>query len=118
MASAPNPTADSTARARKGAFRRARGFWERVTEGLAINQLWGQFKSEAEAGYALYSHDVDWDSINREQKKWKRKLRSGWALFQALLMKLSPARRVLLLLALILLVSHPEFHGERGQVSL
>jgi sigma-B regulation protein RsbU (phosphoserine phosphatase) len=111
MASAPNPTAAPN----KGAFRRVRGFWERVTDGLAIDQLWGQFKSEAEAGYALYSHDVDWDSINREKSKFKRKMRAGWALFQAMLMKLSPVRRVLLLLALILLVAHPEFHGGHGQ---
>jgi phosphoserine phosphatase RsbU/P len=111
MASAPNPTAPPN----KGAFRRARGFWERVTDGLAINELWGQFKSEAEAGYALYSHDVDWDSINREKSKFKRKMRAAWALFQAMLMKLSPVRRVLLLLALILLVAHPEFQGGHGQ---
>lgn len=117
MASAPNPTADSTARARKGAFRRARGFWERVTDGLAIDQLWGQFKSEAEAGYALYSHDVDWDSINREQSKWKRKLLAVWALFQAMLMKLSPVRRVLLLLALFFMIFNPEVRGAHGDIN-
>ena len=114
MASSP----DSTASPNKGAFRRVRSFWQRVTEGLAIDQLWGQFKSEAQAGYGLYSKDVDWDSINREQKKWKRVLLAGWALFQALLMKLSPARRVLLLLALIFIVIHPEIHGDHGEVSL
>ena len=67
---------------------RLRGFWERVTEGFQLEQLWGQFKSEAQAGYGLYSRDVDWETIGREKSKFKRVLRSGWALFQAMLMKL------------------------------
>ncbi|MGA9142291.1 MAG: PP2C family protein-serine/threonine phosphatase [Candidatus Acidiferrales bacterium] len=89
-----------------------------MTEGLEIEQLWGQFRSEAEASYGLYSKDVDWDAINREHKKWKRPLFGAWALFQALLMKLSPARRVLLLVAIFLLVVQPEIHSGGGQVSL
>jgi sigma-B regulation protein RsbU (phosphoserine phosphatase) len=96
---------------------RARDFWARVTEGLEIEQLWRQFRSEAEASYGLYSKDVDWDVIHREKKRWKRLLLSGWALFQALLMKLSPARRVLLLVAIVLLVVQPEIHTNEGQIS-
>ncbi len=93
---------------------RARDFWARVTEGLEIEQLWGQFRAEAEASYGLYSKDVDWDVIRGEKKRWKRPLLAGWALFQTLLMKLSPARRVLLLVAIVLLVVQPEIHtGER-----
>ena len=86
-----------------------RSFWQRVTEGLQINQLWGQFLSEARASYGLYSKDVDWDEIGREKRKLKRFFRAAWALFQAMLMKLSPARRVLLLLALVLLIVQPQF---------
>jgi phosphoserine phosphatase RsbU/P len=86
-----------------------RSFWQRVTEGFAINQLWGQFLSEARASYGLYSTDVDWDEIGRERRKFKRFLRAAWALFQAMLMKLTPARRVLLLVALVLLIAQPEF---------
>jgi serine phosphatase RsbU (regulator of sigma subunit) len=112
MASPPNPAANPN----KGAFRRVRSFWQRVTEGLAIDQLWGQFKSEAEAGYGLYSRDVDWDSINREENKWKRKLLAAWALFQTLLMKLSPARRVLLLLALVCIVFNPQVRSPHGEI--
>src|SRR5215831_19053901 len=73
-------------------------FWERVTDGLELHQLWGQFKSEARASYRLYSADVDWHDIDgKSQGKIGRYFRSAWALFQAMLMKLSPARRVLLL---------------------
>jgi sigma-B regulation protein RsbU (phosphoserine phosphatase) len=113
MASLPNPTASPN----KGALRRVRGFWQRVTEGLAIDQLWGQFKSEAQAGYGLYSQDVDWESINREQSKWKRKLLAAWALFQTMLMKLSPARRVLLLLAMIFIVVNAKISTANGDIN-
>lgn len=84
-----------------------RDFWARVTEGLEISELWGQFKSEAHASYGLYSKDVDWDSIQKH-KRLKRYFLSAWALFQALLMKLSPARRVLLLIAVVLLIVQPD----------
>jgi phosphoserine phosphatase RsbU/P len=93
---------------------RVRGFWERVTEGFQLHELWGQFKSEAREGYGLYSRDVDWETIGREKSKFKRVLRSGWALFQAMLMKLSPARRVLLLVAVILFVFNPQVRLKNG----
>jgi serine phosphatase RsbU (regulator of sigma subunit) len=96
---------------------RARDFWARVTEGLEIEQLWRQFRAEAEASYSLYSKDVDWDVIHSEKKRWKRPLLAGWALFQALLMKLSPARRVLLLVAITLLVFQPNFHAGKEDVN-
>jgi phosphoserine phosphatase RsbU/P len=113
MSATPTPVAA----AKRSAGRRARDFWARVTEGLEIEQLWGQFRSEAEASYSLYSKDVDWEAINREHKRWKRPLFAGWALFQALLMKLSPARRVLLLVAIVLLIFQPEMHTSSGQIS-
>jgi sigma-B regulation protein RsbU (phosphoserine phosphatase) len=84
---------------------------------LEIEQLWGQFKSEARAGYALYSKEVDWERIHRERKTWKRPFLTAWALFHALLMKLSPARRVLLLLAVVLLIFQPDIHWGQGEFS-
>jgi sigma-B regulation protein RsbU (phosphoserine phosphatase) len=97
---------------------RLRAFWARLTEGFQREQLWGQFKSEAQAGYVLYSRDVDWEAIGREKSKFKRILLSGWALFQAILMKLSPARRVLLVFALLLLVFHPDVSWGHNEVNL
>jgi len=97
---------------------RVRTFWTRVTEGFELEQLWGQFVSEAKSSYGLYSKDVDWDAVHREKNKVKRILSAAWALFQAMLMKLSPARRVLLLIAIALLVIQPEFRwGNQGEAS-
>ena len=101
MAATPNPGKRST-----GAIRQVRDFWSRVTEGLMISQLWGQFKSEATATYGFYSRDVDREDIDREKSKFKRFWRLAWGLFLAILMKLSPARRVLLIAAIILLIVH------------
>ena len=105
MTSTPRPVQN----VERGLRRRVGDFWQRVTEGLAMDQLWGQFKSEARATYGLYSKDVDWDAISREGKKWKRPFLAAWALFQAMLMKLSPARRVLLLIAVVMLIFNPDF---------
>ncbi len=80
-----------------------RQFWERVTEGRELDQLWTQFRAEARESYGLYSREVDWEAV-RSTRPWKRPFHAAWALFQAMLMKLSPARRVLLLLAALLLV--------------
>src|SRR5712692_8513478 len=85
----------------------AEAFWQRVTEGIELQDLWVQFRSEARSSYGLYSRDVDWEKIG-ESNKWQRPFRIAWALFLAMLMKLSPARRVLLLLAMVLIL----FSGE------
>jgi sigma-B regulation protein RsbU (phosphoserine phosphatase) len=113
MSTTPPPAQD----AKQGAIHRLRAFWARLTEGFQLEQLWGQFKSEARAGYVLYSKDVDWEVIAREKSKFKRLLLSGWALFQALLMKLSPARRVLLVFALLLMIFHPDVRWGNNEVN-
>jgi phosphoserine phosphatase RsbU/P len=98
--------------------RRMRAFWERVTEGLKIQQLWGQFLSEAKSSYSFYSKDVDWDEIGRKGRGPRRIWMSAWALFQALLMKLSPARRVLLLIAVIFWIFQPEISAGGREVNM
>jgi phosphoserine phosphatase RsbU/P len=79
----------------------AQRFWLRVTEGLEIGELWSQFEKEARSGYRFYSAGLAHDA---EEPSWAHR---SWGitkrLFWAILEKLSPARRVLLLLALILL---------------
>jgi len=37
-------------------------FWQRVTEGIAVQELWSQFRSEARASYSLYTREIDWES--------------------------------------------------------
>lgn len=83
--------------------KRIRDFWQRVTEGLELEVLWAQFKSEARASYGLYAQEVDWETI-RHESRWKRPFKIVGALFMAMLMKLTPARRVLLLAAIVCLV--------------
>ena len=79
----------------------ARKFWYRVSEGLAVNQLWSQFEKDARSSYRLYSAGLD--NLPKERSLLKRGWHISKALFWAILEKLTPARRVLLLLALILL---------------
>ncbi len=83
-----------------------------------MQQLWGQFLSEAKVSYGLYSKDVNWDEIGREKSKFKRILLGASALFQALLMKLTPARRVVLLVAIVLLLLQPDVHWGGGEFSM
>ena len=81
---------------------RVNRFWARVTEGLEVNQLWAQFEKDARSSYRLYSSDVD--RQGEEQLRPGRKvLRTAEKFFWAILEKLSPARRVLMLVALVLL---------------
>src|SRR5271163_3806371 len=84
-------------------FARTRDFWERVSEGRRIDDLWGQFAADARASYGFYGKDVDWDEINR-RSRWRRPFHIAKQFFWALLLKLSPARRVLLLAGLAMLV--------------
>jgi phosphoserine phosphatase RsbU/P len=82
---------------------RVQNFWRRVTEGLEVSQLWSQFESEARASYRLYSKDVAAKTPEGLTDRGRRihvVKEFFWAVFE----KLSPARRVLLLLALILMV--------------
>ncbi|HEX4545346.1 MAG TPA: PP2C family protein-serine/threonine phosphatase [Candidatus Acidoferrum sp.] len=82
---------------------RVRNFWQRVSEGRQIDDLWSQFAADARASYGFYGHDVDWDEI-RKLPRWRRPLHVARQFFWALLLKMSPARRVLLLVAFVLLV--------------
>ena len=85
-----------------------RQFWHRVTEGLALEQLWSQFEKDARSSYRLYSAGLD--DLKAEPSRGRRAWLFAKALFWAILEKLTPARRVLVLLALVLLIfSLPEY---------
>jgi len=79
----------------------ARHFWHRVSEGMALHQLWSQFEKDARSSYRLYSAGLD--KLPQQPTKLRRAWQIVKALFWAIMEKLTPARRVLLLLALILL---------------
>ncbi len=111
------PPAGASRAERPSFSMRIHNFWQRVTEGLAISQLWSQFESEARSSYRLYSRDV-------EAKTPEGLTRRGHGIhvvkefFWAVMEKLSPARRVVLLASLILLVvPHGGFsYGEGDRV--
>jgi len=84
--------------------KRIEGFWQRVTEGIAVQVLWSQFMSEARASYSLYSREVDWEAL-RKERRGRRFMKTTSALFWAMLMKLSPARRLFLLIALFFAIA-------------
>jgi serine phosphatase RsbU (regulator of sigma subunit) len=77
----------------------AKTFWQHVADGMALSQLWDDFKADTQAGYKFYAKDVDWESFE-QHKRLKRRLYVARALSWAMLRKLSPARRVFLLLTL------------------
>lgn len=82
-------------------------FWRRVTNGLELNQLWNQFQVDARSSYRLYSKDIDAsrrEGISKRKHWWNVAKQFFWAILE----KLSPARRVLLLVALVLLILNPE----------
>jgi phosphoserine phosphatase RsbU/P len=81
---------------------RLQRFWRRVTEGMELSQLWSQFETEARASYRLYSRDVAAKTPEGLTQKGRR-MHVAKEFFWAVLDKLSPARRVLLLAALVML---------------
>ncbi len=68
---------------------------------MELSQLWSQFAKDARSSYRLYSAGLD--NLPAESRRSRRVWQKAKALFWAILEKLTPARRVLLLLALILL---------------
>lgn len=80
-----------------------RQFWQRVSEGRQLDDLWSQFAADARASYGFYGKDVDWEEIQK-LPRWHRPFHVAKDIFWAMLMKMTPARRVLLLIALVMLL--------------
>ncbi|HUJ95070.1 MAG TPA: PP2C family protein-serine/threonine phosphatase [Terriglobales bacterium] len=73
-----------------------------MTEGLELSQLWAQFRADATSSYRLYSRDFRARPRRTVQRHglWHNIQDFAWAILE----KLTPARRVLLLLAVLLLL--------------
>jgi len=78
-------------------------FWQRVTEGMELSQLWSQFRRDAQSSYRLYSQEVDRTRVEGVSRS-EHFFRVAGLFFWAIIEKLTPARRVLLLVALVLIV--------------
>ena len=100
--SAPSTVPATSPRPKESFLDRMRHFWQRVSEGRQIDDLWSQFAADARSSYGFYDRDVDWEEIHK-LPRWRRPLHVARQFFWALLLKMSPARRVLLLIALFML---------------
>jgi len=94
-------------------------FWHRVTEGLELSQLWKQFQTDARASYRLYQKDFSARAPRetRRQDVFHTAQEFAWAILE----KLTPARRVLLLLGFLLLIFPGggfQYHGRSGEVEV
>jgi phosphoserine phosphatase RsbU/P len=89
---------------------RVRHFWQRISEGRQIDELWSHFTADARASYGFYMKESDAEEL-QGKRGFRRWFRIAKILFWSLLMKLTPARRVLLLVSLVMLVmSGPKVH--------
>ena len=77
-------------------------FWQRVTDGLELNQLWTQFHTDARASYRIYQRD--YGTRARQETQPRSFFQTVQEFLWAILEKLSPARRVLLLLGIVFLI--------------
>ena len=74
------------------------GLWTRLSEGRRLDELWSQFSADAQSSYGFYGKDLDWDQL-KTLSRWRRPFRVAKHFFWALVMKMTPARRVLLFIA-------------------
>jgi len=78
-------------------------FWSRVTDGMRVDELWKQFRTDARSSYQLYSKEVNSERL-AGVSKGKHFLQLLGKFFWAVMEKLTPARRVLLLVALVFML--------------
>ena len=77
-------------------------FWRRVSDGMELHQLWKQFQADARSSYRLYAHEFE-ATRTPGIGKVKHFFKVAGQFFWAFIEKLTPARRVLLLIALVFL---------------
>src|ERR1700683_2049463 len=86
--------------------------WRRLTAGMELEELWSQFKSEAQESSRLYKQDLAKRSdSDKADRSWKQPFKLFGSLFWSVLRKLSPPRRLFLLFTMFLaLLSLVDFH--------
>jgi serine phosphatase RsbU (regulator of sigma subunit) len=80
-----------------------RSFWQRTSNGLSAEQLWSQFRRETRSSLNLYSAETGRD-LREEWSGRKGRRRVFAAVAGAMYDRLTPVRRLLLLVAIVLLV--------------
>lgn len=115
----PRQASQPGAKPRPEIFVQLDKFWARVTEGLELSQLWRQFSADARASYRLYQKDFAAQAPRETRRKnfFHTAQEFAWALLE----KLTPARRVLLLLGVVLLIFPSggfSYHGRADEVDV
>jgi sigma-B regulation protein RsbU (phosphoserine phosphatase) len=87
---------------------------------MQLSELWSQFRTDARSSYRLYSKDVDSTRIEG-QTRTRHVINVVAQFFWAIIEKLTPARRVLLLIALVLIIipsGDATWQSNSGQVKV
>lgn len=74
-------------------FTRVQRFWLRVSNGMAMGELWKQFEADARLSYRLFSQEVD-TTRKPGVRRGKHFIRTVRLFFWAIVDKLTPARRI------------------------
>jgi serine phosphatase RsbU (regulator of sigma subunit) len=82
---------------------RLRHFWQRISEGRQIDELWSHFTADARASYGFYMKEAGAEELGTD-RGFRRWFRIAKTLFWSMLMKMTPARRILLLVAFVMLL--------------
>jgi hypothetical protein len=80
-----------------------RSFWRRTSDGLTAAQLWTEFRRETRSSLDLYSAETG-RNLREEWSGWRGRRGVFGAVADAMYKRLTPVRRVLLLLAVALLL--------------
>lgn len=109
-----SPPSGTTAQIRGG---RLSQFWRRISEGQQIDQLWLHFTADARASYGFYMKESGAEAEELRNRRGRPRFwRICKVLFWSLVMKLTPARRVLLIIAcFFLFASGVRFRWNGGE---
>jgi phosphoserine phosphatase RsbU/P len=95
-----------------------RDFWQRTSDGLNAEQLWAQFRRETRSSLNLYSAETG-RNLREEWSARKGRRRVFGAVAGAMYNRLTPVRRLLLLLALaLLLIPLVDYAPNIGRVTI
>ncbi len=94
-------------------FKRSKRFWLHVTNGMAMSELWNQIQADARLTIRLYSQEVDTRRMpgTGRVRHFFRLIR---LFFWAIVEKLTPARRLLLVAALLMMAISVNISWDTG----